>query len=296
MTAGLLLSGQLVATPGVTVIPPASHGGPAWNLLDPGDFMARQSPLQIVTPHTTGGLWPQVVIPGAGPSGHARQILDMWSGRDGGQGRAQHSGAQITVDFDGLAYCAADIARCAAYNATAINARNLGIEMCTRPDGSIYQATLDATARLIALLVWSGIPGSGLLPIPAQSPRAPYRNAPLRRLELDGKATSGSDVYGVIGHRWQTSQRGYGDPGNRIEEMLVELYGFELVDYDASQDIELGKARQRTLNAADLAAGVSPTWRPLLVDGLVGAASIAAAKRQGYAGWGAVNGESPLQA
>lgn len=282
MTAGLLINGRLVETPGVTVIPPASFGGPVWNQLNPDDYAARPGGISIIVAHTTGGHWPQPVIPGAGRPGHARQILDMWSGRDGGNGAKEHSGATLVVDFDGDVYCCGDIMRCAAYQAQLINARALGIEMCTRPDGSIYDATLDAAAQLVALLTWSGVPGGALLPVPAQMPRGPYRNAPLRRLETDGKQSDGRGLTGAIGHRNQTARRGHGDPGDAIWQRLVAL-GFEGVDYDGDEDLHLARARQAWLNKEHARRG--ETWSPLVVDGQCGPASLAAAKRLGFARW-----------
>jgi hypothetical protein len=275
MPPGLLLAGRVVATPGLTVIPPATHGGPAWNVLHPGDYFARPGGVSIIALHTTGGRWPQPILPGAGASGHARQILEMWSGRDRGGGEFVHSAAPLVVDFDGVVYCAADILWCAAYHAQLINARSVGVEMCTTARGELYQATIDATARLVALLTWSGIDGSGLLPIPAQMPRGPYRGAPLRRLEFAGKQRSGRDVFGVIGHRDQTAGRGRGDPGDAIWTALAAL-GFEELDYDSGEDLELGGARQRWLVGRG---------ERIAVDGQIGPASLAAARRQGFRWW-----------
>lgn len=282
-TSGLLIAGRIVPTPGVTVIPPATHGGPAWNQLGGDDYTARFGGVSIVVLHTTGGNWPQPVIPGRGEPGHARQILDMWSGRDGCGGEREHSGALLVVDFDGTVYCGGDIVRLAAYQAQLVNQRAVGIEMCTRHDGAIYQATIDATAALGSLLTWSGRPGSGLLPIPAQMPRGPYRGQPLRRLEVGGVQSAGRDLVGVIGHRDQTGRRGRGDPGDAIWTALAAL-GFEGVDYDGGEDLDLGRARQRTLVAMG---------EQLMVDGLVGPASLAAARRQGFARWADVMGERP---
>jgi hypothetical protein len=275
MSAGLLVDGQLIPLRDLTVIPPANHGGPAWNTLHPDDYAARTAPVQILTLHTTGGHWPQPILPSAGPPGHARQVLEMWAGVDHGGGERVHSGAPIVVDFDGTIYCAADVVRTAAYHAQLINARSVGIEMCTTPEGGLYQATIDATARLVALLTWSGLDGAGVLSIPAQMPRGPYRGSPLRRLEIAGRQTDGRDLVGVIGHRDQTAQRGRGDPGDTIWTALAGL-GFEGVDYDGSEDLELGRARQAVLVARGERIGV---------DGLVGPASLAAARRQGFARW-----------
>jgi hypothetical protein len=282
MTAGLLLDGKLVPTPGVTVIPPASHGGPAWNLLGVDDYMARQLPVSLIGVHSTGGHWPQPIHAGGGPAGHAQQILEMWLGADHGGGERVHSAAQIVVDFDGTAFCAADIVRSTAYHAQLINGRAVGIEMCTLPDGSIYEATLDATAQLIALLTHSGLDGAGLLPIPFQMPRGPYRNQPLRRLEVGGVQTDGRGLVGVIGHRDQTGARGRGDPGDAILARLAAL-GAEGVDFDGSEDLALGRARQARLNAIDAKDG--NTLRPLVVDGVFGPATATTMHRIGFRRW-----------
>lgn len=282
-SSGLLIAGQLHDVAGLTIVPPAGqHGGPSWCLLGPDDYTARRYPVSIVVIHTTGGHPSQPVIPGAGPGGHARQILEMWSGGDKGGGERAHSAAHIVVDYNGTVYCAADLTWCAAYHAQSINHRSVGIEMCTRPDGGIYAATLDATAALVAALTWSGEPACGLLPVPAMMPRGPYRNAPLRRLEVGGVQTDGAGLCGVIGHRDQTAQRGVGDPGDAIWQRVAAL-GFEGVDYDASEDIEIGKRRQRALNALDVKAGL--TWRPLVIDGICGGQSLAAMTRHEIRRW-----------
>lgn len=273
MTSGLLLSGDLHDVPGLTIVPPASHGGPERCQLSPEDYAMR--PTQWVskaTPHTTGGLWPQPVRPGKGTSGRALEIFDMWRGRDRGGGERVYSAAHIVIDFDGTIYCGADLVRVMAYHATSINPSSVGIEMCTHPDGSIQGATLDACAGLLAALAWSGTPGSGLLPIPFQMHCGPYRKDPLRRLELGGKGFPGTDVVGVIGHREQTGRRGQGDPGDEIYKRLAAL-GCEGLNYDHGDDLLVGKQRQAALNARG---------ESLTVDGVVGPATIAAMQRHGF--------------
>jgi hypothetical protein len=54
-------------------------------------------------------------------------------------------------------------------------------------------------------------------------------------------------------------------------------------DYDGGEDLEVRKRRQAALNAADARAG--NTYRPLVVDGIVGPASLAAARRLRFARW-----------
>jgi hypothetical protein len=70
-------------------------------------------------------------------------------------------------------------------------------------------------------------------------------------------------------------------PGDKIWRLTA--LGFEGVDYDGGEDLQLGKARQAALNAADARLGL--TWRPLVVDGVGGPASVAAMRRHGYERW-----------
>ena len=284
---GLLINGQLYDVPGLTIYAPASVGGPAFNFLDAGDYAMRPATwVRMIVVHSTGGLWPQSIHVGSGPPGHARDILDMWSGQDRGGGDRVHSGAPLVVDFDGTIYCNQDIVRCAAYHAEGANPYAAGIEMCTLPNGGIYEATLDATAQLCAALTWGRHGSQGLLPIPFQIPGKAYRNAPLARCETGSGSTrhqlSPSDFVGIIGHRENTSERGYGDPGEEIVTRLAAL-GAETVDYDAREEQKLARQRQARLN--QLAARDGLTFRPLVVDGIVGPASIAAMVRHGFDRW-----------
>jgi hypothetical protein len=277
--SGLLVAGALVPVAGLDIIPPASHGGPAWARLDPGDYAMRQTPwIRQIILHTTGGLWPQAVLPGRAPGGHAREIAEMWSGADRGGGERVHSAAQLLVDFDGTVVCLCDLAAIAAYHAEASNHWSIGIEMCTWPKGEISEATLKATARLVDALCWP------LFPIPRQMPRGPYRNEPIARMELPHDALSGQgrrhqlggpNLCGVFGHRDNTSERGAGDPGDAIFKEL-DLLGFERVDFHTFEDITIGKERQAQLNAR----GVR-----LTVDGVVGSRSLLAAENLGFARW-----------
>ncbi len=284
---GLLINGWVHDVPDLTVYAPASIGGLAFNSIDPGDYMMRPTSwVRYIVLHTTGGLWPQNVHAGAGPGGHARDILEMWSGQDHGGGERVHSAAPLVVDFDGSVYCAMDIVLGAAYHAEGANPYSVGIEMCTLPSGAIYEATLKATARLVAALTWSGMAGSGLLSIPFQMPSEMYKNAPLARCEVGTGAArhqlSPTDLVGVIGHRENTSNRGFGDPGGAIWLELAKL-GAEPVDYNAREEMSLGRRRQVELNTRDAKAG--NTIRPLATDGIVGPASISAMQRHGFARW-----------
>jgi hypothetical protein len=279
---GLLIDGKIVDVPGLSITPPAGPpgNGADWARIGSEDCRPRSSGwVRQVIPHTTGGLWPQLVRPGAGKPGHAQQIADMWSGRDRGGGQRIYSAAHLVVDFDGSVACLCDLARIETYHAEGANPWSIGIEMSTHPDGSIQDATLEATATLVAALTWSGAPVSGLFPIPAQMPRGPYRNAPIDRMEVGTgharKQIGGPDIVGVLGHRDETSERGRGDPGDEIWRRLAAR-GFEGVDYAGREDVLLGRERQSALNARG---------ERLVVDGVVGPASIAAMQRHGFKRW-----------
>lgn len=277
----LLIENKLVPVEGINILPPASNGGPPWAQLDPGDYAPRRTPwVRQLVVHSTGGIWPQPVLPGAGKPGHAREIADMWRGADRGGGERVHSAAPLIVDFDGTVVCLCDLFRCAAYHAEASNPWSIGIEMCTTPRGEIYEATLKATAKLVDALCWP------LFPIPRQMPRGPYRGDPIARMEiqartpgqpLDAKRTQlgGPTLCGVFGHRDNTSERGAGDPGDAIFREL-DAFGFERLDYHTFEDVTAGKERQAALNARGAR---------LLADGQVGPKSLLAAENQGYASW-----------
>lgn len=260
---GLLVAGELVPVPGLTVIPPASHGGPSWAALNPGDYRARPTSwVRQVILHTTKGTWPQHVAPGAGQPGRAQVVADFW------RGDPQHSAAQLVVDLDGSVVCLCDLARVMAYHAEGSNPWSVGIEMYQLSDGGIYDATLAATAVLVQALC-------GHLGIPEQMPDR-YQGEPLQRMETGAGAQrrnhGGPDCVGVFGHRHNTGNRGRGDPGDEIFARL----DFEAFDYDAGQDLAVGRLRQRVLNGLG---------EHLTVDGVCGPASIAAMRRRGFQRW-----------
>lgn len=265
-SGGLLLSGRLVPVPGLTIVPPASHSGPAWARLDRSDCTSRHEWIRQVIVHTTGGRWPQPILPGQGPGGEAARYADIW------QTDPTHSAAHLVVDSAGTVACLADLVECTAYHAEASNRWSIGIEMVQGKDGSLHQATIDATARLVAAIC-------DAIGIPEQMPRGPYHGAPLRHMEFvdaAGRRQIGGPGYvGVFGHRDNTSARGRGDPGDAIWTALAAR-GFEGLDYDSDEDLATGTRRQAVLVARG---------EQLAVDGLIGPASLAAASRQGFARW-----------
>lgn len=256
----LLIGGQLVPIPGVTSVAPASHGGPSWARLDPGDYRARRARwVRQIVMHTTKGIWPQRVIPGRGPDGRDRRVAEYWH-RD-----PEHSAAHIVIDSDGSVACLADLATTAAYHATISNEWSVGIEIYQEADGGIYEAALtSAVATVLAIC--------DAMMIPDQFVGDVYRNEPLQRIIDD------PNYAGILGHRHNTSRRGRGDPGDEIFRRL-ELAGCEPQLVEQRQDLERTRRRQAHLVA--LGAEIS-------VDGVAGPRSIQAARDHGYARWSLV--------
>lgn len=253
MSGGLLVGGLIVPVPGLDVVNPVN--GPDWCKLGPADYRQRKTSwVRQIILHTTKGIWPQHVKPGAGPHGREKVVADFW------RGDPQHSGAQLVVGSDGKVACLCDLAKVAAYHATVSNDWSIGIEMYQESDGSVYEACLHATTTLVLALC-------DQFSIPLQVP-GPYTGQPIARM-LDG----GPDCVGVFGHRDNTTRRGHGDPGDAIFTDLM-FAGAERLDFDKRQDLSVWMRRQMFLNRHGAR---------LSIDGIAGPSTIRAAKDQGYA-------------
>lgn len=280
-SGGLLIAGRLVPVPGLTVIPPhlPPGNGPAWAYLDARDYRMRHAERpgtqpwvrQVIVHSVTGD--EQHVVPGAGPGGEAARYADIW------RTDPTSSAAQLLVDSAGTVVCLCDLAYTCAYHAEGSNEWSVGIEMFVAKDGTLRRATLDATAALVEAIC-------DAMGIPFQYHCGAYRNEPLARMEtMEGGRRhnlGGPSCVGVFGHRDNTSARGRGDPGDAIYAALAAR-GAEPLNFALAEDIAVGQGRQRALNA--LAYQRGETWRPLVVDGLVGALSLQTARRLGFARW-----------
>lgn len=217
--SGLLIAGQHHAIPGVDVISPGQF---PWAKLDQRDFRARPTPwVRQITIHTTKGIAKQYVRAGKGAGGKDKAVADFW------RNDPHHSAAQLVVDNDGSIVCLCDLMKIEAYHATTVNEWSVGIEMYQEGDGSIYEAVLESTVKLVLRLC-------DLLGIPLQGEARPYKEGViLERLKWGGK-----DAVGVFGHRdnaWDfdanTSTRGRGDPGDDIF-LRLRAAGMLLHRYD----------------------------------------------------------------
>lgn len=266
-SGGVLVRGVVIPIPGLEIVPPASHGGPEWAKLTPGDYCMRPAGtwLRQVIVHTTKGIAPQRIIDGPGAGGRDLTVARFW------QGDPEHSAAHIVVDNDGSVVCLADLATIAAYHATVSNLWSVGIEMYQELGGGIHRPVFDAVKVLVPALC-------NILEIPFQVPADRYAKAPLRRM-LNG----GLDCAGVFGHRDNTSRRGEGDPGEFFYDAMREV-GAESFHISDGEDLNRWSARQDYLNRHHEQVVRSVLNGKLLtVDGLAGRSTLRVARQAGYA-------------
>lgn len=250
---GLVIDGAKVLVPGLEIV---NGDDDKRAVLKAGDCRDRKTTwVRQVIIHTTKGIWPQRVIPGAGKPGKHLDVADFWGGDP------KHSGAHLCVGRAGEVSCLADLVRTTAYHATVSNEWSVGIEMYQEADGGIYEAVLASTVKLVVALVEH-------LGIQFQIPGKAYRNAPLARMESDG----GKATVGVLGHRDNTHNRGRGDPGDEVFLRLMAA-GAEPIITDTGNDLPTWKRRQRNLG-----------FKPAQCDGVPGPMTTRALKSLGFPG------------
>lgn len=251
--SGLLIAGHVIEVPGVDIANPLDA---SWCNLSPRDYRARRSSwIRQIILHTTKGLKVQHIIPGVGPGGKDEDVAAYW------RLEQRQSAAPIVVDTDRTAGCLCDVVKTNAYAATVSNDWSISIEMYQLSDGGVYESTLQSTVAIVLALC-------DVLQIPLQVPSRRYPNAPITRM-IHG----GPDMVGVFGHRDNTTERGWGDPGDEIGRRLLAA-GAEAFDFESREDIEVWKRRQLYLNAI--------FGERLAVDGQAGPGTMAALRRHGF--------------
>jgi len=202
-----------------------------WCRLDQKDYRSRPTSwVRQIILHTTKGDWPQRVLPGRGAGGRARVVADGW------RSEPVSSAAHLVIDNDGTVACLCDLATVEAYHATVSNPWSIGIEMyqegCSDGHYGVHEAVYEAAVKLVPALC-------RIFGIQFQIPKLPYKNEPLRRM-----ADGGESCVGVFGHRDNTGQRGFGDPGDEIFARLAAA-GAERFDHNAGEDLDVWKGRQQ---------------------------------------------------
>lgn len=258
MTAsGLLVNGEHVLVPGVTVYAPGDMPDVR---LSPDDCISRSNRPQQWICHKTEADFAEHVLPGAGPVDAIGGTLD--SAREWAADK-RHAGSHLIVGYDGEALCLADLVRVCAWHDSNIvsNRLSVGMEMKERHGGLVYEATLASAVEIT-------IAGMRALGIQFQCPRHYRNNMPFPRF-----ADGGRDLVGCFGHRDVSATRGYWDPGDIIFDML-QARGYERFDFYGAEDLETWKKRQAWLRELGVYSG------PL--DGIPGRGTTAALKTLGY--------------
>jgi hypothetical protein len=272
VSGGLLIAGRVVPVPGLTIRNPLDT---EWCRLSVGDYRARHGRVNKAIWHTTKGIDPQRIVPGAGPDGKDKLVADFY------RGDPAHNAAPLVIDCDGSVACLADLATTCAFHATTANDSSVGIEMYQLGDGTIYQATLDAAALLAPAL-------SEALDFPFQFASDTW----IKGRIIERLKNGGTDCVGHFGHRdqaWMFPEhitdpatrakypngyacRGRGDPGDAWYQAMIAA-GAEPLKFRIFEDITLWKRRQIIMNSKGAR---------LAVDGIPGPATMAAMRRLGY--------------
>lgn len=250
--SGLLIGGFLHQVPGVTVIGPHEA---KWAHLGVGDYRVRHGLPTMMMLHTTKGDAPQHVVDTIGPSGRAERTATMW-GDD-----PTYSGANGVTGSDGIAACLLDLVAGEAFHATVSNRYAVGWEVYQEAGGVIHRIAITNTVAICNVV-------ADVLELPRQFHGVPYTGGPLKRF-----ADGGRGCYGFFGHRDNTDRRGRGDPGDAMFAAL-QAAGWEPLDFEHHQDLDVGARRQKKLNAM----GAS-----LAVDGYFGPSSVREMRRRGFA-------------
>lgn len=177
-----------------------------------------------------------------------------------------------TVDTDASVAVSNDPGTHYTWHAGSVNPITIGIELIQDDDGALYEDQF--TYGLIPLLHALCDEFAIQKQVPARA-GSPISGVVQRLAGPD----LGRDVVGVYGHRNQTHNRGFGDPGDHVFAALL-ADGFEGFDFDAGEDKRVWKSRQLSLGIPMSEA-----------DGVVGPKTIAALKAAGYKNGVWVNGK-----
>lgn len=220
--------------------------------------------------HTTKGIpgganqTPQKLFPGFGAFTDVGVRSATYCRSNPDKGRSRNGGHHLTVDASGQISCHMDLGAAWAYHAHTANRYSIGIEIFQGAQAQLWEKQLHVVAALVDWLTRRfGI---------QRQIHLPYQG-PIARL---GTGKYGADCIGVFGHRDATGQRGQGDPGDFIMDML-RARGYEAFDYGKREDLEAWDDRQRSLY------GVREDEDDARCDGIAGPKTVEALKAAGYA-------------
>lgn len=250
---GVIIRGAEIEVPGLLV--QNFKDEPKFGL-KPNDGRKRPNTwVRGIVLHTTKGIpggkdkRPQKIKTGNGPN-HERdeKVAMMWS-LD-----ARNAGAHLVVDSDSSWVNTCDLQDFAAYHAGNVNNVTIGIEIYQEGDAGLYEEQLASVVSMCDFLTRT-------FSIQRQV-HWPYHKHAIKR-----GLRRGLDMVGCYGHRDCSNNRGPGDPGDTILQMLCDA-GYESFDFAEDEDKEVWMERQEQLG--------------LLPDGVPGPKTAAALVEAGY--------------
>lgn len=180
---------------------------------------------------------------------------------------SKNASVHLIVCHNGTVLNICDLKDEIAWHCEGGNLWTIGIEMCQLKNGTIYRSCLEETVKLVNFLTKEfGIQRQ----LPAKlinGKRVPISGV-IPRLNQDNDGPAGKNYYGVYGHNHNTINKGSGDPGVVIFQMLLDEQ-YEGWDLKNDEDLDVWKQRQTNL-------GIQ---KP---DGIPGTQTVLALKTTGY--------------
>jgi hypothetical protein len=251
---GVFIRKSSIEVPGLVVLNPTDDINYA---LADEDYRTRPNTwVRGIVLHTTKGIpggrdrRKQDIRPGLGPNTRRdERLAKMWALDD------RRAGAHLVADHDASWVNTCDLQEHAAFHAGNVNNVTIGIEIYQGSDAEMYEEQLISVVTMVDFLTRT-------FSIQRQI-HWPYKRHAIKR-----GLRRGIDMVGIYGHRDCSNNRGRGDPGDTIFEMLTDC-GYESFDFGENEDKETWEERQRELDILD--------------DGIPGPATAAELGGEGYA-------------
>ena len=221
---------------------------PELGFTDKSDYgYRRTSWVRSICIHTRMGIWPQSIA----ESTKDRHWDELGVRRASDDERT--ASWHVSIDSDGSYVCHLDLAQHKAYHAGQTNEVSIGIEMYQRSDGTVTQETLDSCVKIVDVLTREfGIQRQFVREtvICRRLARGTEGTRRSQKLAYMPDGLEGKNFVGVFGHRNATKNRGRGDPGDKIFEML-EQAGYEGFYVDQDEDISAWAMRQKRMGLTE---------------------------------------------
>lgn len=240
----LIINGRKVPVPGI--MSESFLDDKKLGFTNKRDFRLRKTSwVRSICLHTRMGVWPQTHKPSIKNRNWDHLGVKRASNDD------RIASWHISIDSDGSFVCHLDLAKHCSYHCGQVNDYSIGIEMYQGADGNITPETLASCVQICNVLTEEFniqrqyVQEDSILKRFARS-RKPSPKSRSQKLAYIPGGGNGTDFVGVFGHRNATKNRGRGDPGNKIFELLEEA-GYEGFLVGEDEDKKVWKERQESL-------------------------------------------------